>query len=321
MRETAEAINHQAVAWVAQMDRAPLGADDQARLDHWLALDERHQGALLRAQAAWSQLDRAGVLDVADTAPALIKRSGFMAWRRVGLASIAASCAAVVVAFGLSQITAGQSIQTQRGEIRRVPLEDGSLMAVNTDTAVRFADSGASRRLRLEQGEAWVHVAKDAARPFIVSVGNVRVQAIGTAFSVRRVEGAAEVMVTEGVVEVWNTASPETRMRLSQGHGAVVGQEAGPTPIVSDVIHRKLSWRDGEIVLEGETLAAAVAEFNRYNRQQIVIEDAALNDTALVGRFRTNEPEAFARAVAVTAPARAVVGPDVIRLSSRSPAG
>jgi transmembrane sensor len=74
-----------------------------------------------------------------------------------------------------------------------------------------------------------------------------------------------------------------------------VGGDARRAPID---ITRNLAWRDGQIVLDGEAFAAAAAEFNRYNDRKIVIADGAMADEKLVGWFRTNEPESFARAAA-----------------------
>ena len=127
----------------------------------------------------------------------------------------------------------------------------------------------------------------------------MRVQAIGTAFSVQRRGDGAEVQVTEGVVEVWSTGLGAKR-RVAAGSEVVVSASRGVTAAkqASSEIERQLAWRGGQIILEGETLGAAAAEFNRHNVKQIVLADPALGSERLVGRFRTNEPESFAIAAA-----------------------
>src|SRR3546814_7113773 len=79
-----------------------------------------------------------------------------------------------------------QQIQTAIGEIRRVPLSDGSLAAVNTQTTLDVTMKPEVRQVALKDGEAWFQVAKDRARPFVVEIGDVRVRAVGTAFAVTR---------------------------------------------------------------------------------------------------------------------------------------
>ena len=68
--------------------------------------------------------------------------------------------------------------------------------------------------------------------------------------------------------------------------------------------------------LRGE-LAEAASEFNRYNDRKVRIADTRLAGEKFVGRFRTNEPEAFARAAATLLGARAEFGGDEIRLSKK----
>jgi transmembrane sensor len=197
-----------------------------------------------------------------------------------------------------------------------VPLADGSLVAINTTTALDVTMKPKSRQILLRRGEAWFQVAKDAERPFVVSAGHVRVRAVGTAFSVRRDGDGVDVMVTEGVVETWVEGQTGPRQRLAAGNRIqLVGYTA---PVVAESpseIERSLAWRNGEIALDGESLGDAAGQFNRYNSRQIVIDDADLARERFVGLFRTNEPESFAAAVAATIGATINEDDKIIRLS------
>jgi transmembrane sensor len=175
------------------------------------------------------------------------------------------------------------------------------------------------RQVDLAQGEAWFQVAHDRTRPFIVEAGDVRARAVGTAFSVRRTPAGAEVQVTEGVVEVWSVGREQARRRVAAGSRIAVLDAAGPQAVTEAgaEIDRSLAWRNGQLIFDGDTLGEAVAEFNRYNHVQVRIADPALASERFVGRFRTNEPDAFARAAATILGARAEIGPDEIILSRR----
>jgi transmembrane sensor len=311
-RETAEAINEQAMRWIARLDRDGPGAHFQAELDAWLAGDTRRQGAFLRAEAAWSMLGRASTLEPAEqdappARPAFSRRRMLM-----GGGGIAASLVAATTGLFAWRVARTVRINTAKGEIRRVPLDDGSMAIVNTDTRVRVDLQPRLRAVKLDEGEAWFEVAKDRDRPFVVTAGDVRVRAVGTAFSVRRLPTGAVVQVTEGVVETWCVGDEAGVVRLSQGGKAFVAPAAKPAvaPEVSEEIDRTLAWRTGLIILDGDTLAQAAAEFNRYNTRRIVIEDEALAAQTYVGRFRTNEPEAFVQSVALTLGARTQVNDD-----------
>jgi transmembrane sensor len=309
--QSAKEIDDEAADWAARVDGRELDADRDQALQAWLAGDPRRAGAFLRAQAAISFLDRgralAGVdLDIEPKRPN----------RRALLTGLGGAVAAGLAGGAVFLTSRHQRLDTRLGEIRRVPLTDGSLVAINTTTALDVTMKPKSRQILLRRGEAWFQVAKDAERPFVVSAGRVRVRAVGTAFSVRRDGDGVDVMVTEGVVETWVEGQSAPRQRLSAGNRIqLVGYTA---PIVAESpseIERSLAWRNGEIALDGESLGDAASQFNRYNSRQIVIEDADLARERFVGLFRTNEPESFAAAVAATIGAKISEDDKIIRLS------
>ena len=173
-----------------------------------------------------------------------------------------------------------------------------------------------AREVALTRGEAWFKVAHDKTRPFIVSAGRIRVRAVGTAFSVRRHDDGADVQVTGGVVETWTVGEEERRIQVAAGSKAYVAAYEPPKIVQASAdVERSLAWREGQIVLEGETLDEAVAQFNRYNARKLVISDPNLAAEKLVGQFRATEPQIFAEAVATTLGATVAQDGDIIRLS------
>ena len=321
-RETAQAINDRAVEWVARIDREGDDPAVRAELKAWLAGDERRRGAYFRAKAAWNMLDRASVLGAGGSQSYEVAAAGGAMFSRRRLlwgGSAAAAAAALVVAVtGLDLFAVpDQQIQTAIGEIRRVPLSDGSLAAVNTQTTLDVTMKPEVRRIALKDGEAWFQVAKDRDRPFVVEVDDVRVRAVGTAFSVRRIRGGVDVQVTEGVVEVWRVGDEANIRRVEAGARAVIAPDKAVVSVAaaSAEIDKALAWRNGQLVFDGDTVAEAVAEFNRYNARKIELTDAALGRQQMIGRFRTNEPDAFARAVATLTESRAEITADRIILS------
>lgn len=271
--------------WVAHMDSAAWGPGDEADLQAWLGQDRQRHGALLYAQALWVSLDNR---EEAPVRPALWPR------RRVLVGSVAAMAVAAVSLGWFAQ--QGQSYSTRLGEIRRVPLPDGSVMMINSGSDLSVRLNKTARGVDLAQGEAWFEVAKDAQRPFTVSAGAVRARAVGTAFSVRRRAEGVEVLVTEGVVETWAEQRDMPRLRLSAGERALISA----TRVVHErggQVDRALAWRGGMIDLSGARLADAAEEFNRYNTSQIVIADPQVAGLQIAGVFRIDDPLGFAIAM------------------------
>jgi transmembrane sensor len=219
------------------------------------------------------------------------------------------------------------------GEVRRIALEDGSTMLLNTTTAVTVLFSKRQRDIRLIRGEALFEVAHDKARPFLVRANDIAVRAVGTAFAVRLEAAQVDVMVTEGAVEVADSAAahgwsgpsappashPEAK-RVAANERIVIASARAPEirPISLAETERQLAWREGMVSFDGESLQTAVAEINRHNRRQIVIDDPTLGAKPVVGIFRATDLDGFSAAAAAALKARAIPDGDVIRLKLAS---
>jgi len=310
MRASAAQIEDQAALWLARMDGGQWNETLATELDAWLAEDPRHDGAFLQAQAAWAMLrpDQAEIADEADETPRLSRR------RLLGAGGFAIAAS---LAGGLALWLPRKTYRTDLGEIRRVPLADGSTAAINTASAVEVDFSKSLRRVTLDTGEAWFQVAKEPARPFLVEAGRIRVRAVGTAFSVRRREGGADVLVTEGVVEAWTDGADGQAIRLAAGDRAFIADNAAieRAPPEASSVDRTLAWRSGKIDLIGQPLSEAVAEFNRYNRRKLLLADPALASEQFDGVFRTDDPAGFAEMIATSLQVPVDMStPDMIRI-------
>ena len=306
-----ENIDASAASWAL---RHPLNAEGKIALDAWLAHDRRHAGALLRAQAGLVLIDEAIMSEVTPLSRQAIWTR--RRWMATGFGG--ALAAGIAAAVGLSR-WGGEHIATERGEIRRLPLADGSVATIDSGSDLRVALDEESRRVTLAKGQAWFQVAKDRRRPFIVDAGLAQARAVGTAFSVSRTDKGVQIAVTEGTVAAWAKNGAGTMTILKAGDYATFDQGAlipltGNAP---QAIERSLAWRVGEIALEGETLADAVARFNRYNSQQLVIADDSIAAEKLIGLFRIDNPAGFARTVAVSLDVSVTITPNEIRLTRK----
>jgi len=262
-------IDDRACFWAARLDKGPLSTADQQQLDAWLTADKRHLGAFARARAVSAHFDRARALgpDFDHTQFQAAAGRSFLR-RHVRSLSAAAGIATVAILVSLFYSPA-ERFSTKRGEIRLVPLNDGSAITLNTATQLTVDYTKAERQVLLIQGEALFAVAKDSARPFIVRAGDTRVRAVGTSFAVRHLQGEdVKVVVREGVVEVTHTGAGESKaVRVSANTLAHVssGNAPAPVPLPAAEVSRQLAWQQGMISLDGMSLRDAAREFARYN--------------------------------------------------------
>src|SRR6185312_11690286 len=130
------------------------------------------------------------------------RRSG--AW--LGIAAAAALGATALVLAPRLQHRVGkpavaETFATRTGEQIQVTLPDGSQVSLGARSKLTVAYTRGARDVRLEAGEAFFAVQKNAARPFRVHVLDGVVTAVGTAFDVRTTNDRVLVAVAEGVVQ------------------------------------------------------------------------------------------------------------------------
>lgn len=311
-QETAMTMDEDTAArWAIRLDAGQLTPEEQTEIDAWLIADDRNQGSLLRAEAALVYLDRARAFADPQYMPRISVPSSSMKRRWFLAGSLATSAAAAAALVGLIITPPNEAFSTAVGEVRKLPLADGSIATINTASKITVELQPTSRNIVLDNGEAWFEVAHDNSRPFIVDAGDVRVQAVGTAFSVRRHDDGIDVLVTKGVVETWRVGKESERIRITGGQRSFVATNSSEIVAVKagDEIDRALAWRSGGLALNGEPLSYAVSELNRYNRHQLLVEDPVLSRTPIVGYFRTDNPEGFANSVAALIGARVEDGP------------
>lgn len=288
-------IEAQAAAWLAR-----LQGDDgavQPALDAWLSEDPAHAEAFERASTVWAILPRAAAQAQEDVQFRPAARA-----RALWPVAIAACLALLAGAGALwwSLADAG-AYATRPGEQTVATLQDGSRIALNTDTRVDVRFDASRRRIALDRGEAMFEVAHDAERPFVVVAGDTKVMAIGTVFTVRRTAEDVVVTLIKGRVAVSHDKAssrgePNAVVMLRPGE-KLTEPATGPARVEPESVEVATAWRRGQAVFRDTPLGTAVTELNRYGGPEIVVDDPRLAALPVSGVFATNAAD-FAEAVA-----------------------
>lgn len=298
-------IDAQAAAWIARLHGERTDTIERG-LHAWLEADPAHGAAFERATELWTALPGAVLCMEAERriharapAPAPTRHA---VMHRPALA-LAAS---VLLVLGIGTIwwsaAPGPGYATAIGEQKVAVLEDGSRIALNTDSRVDIEFTSGTRTIRLDHGEAMFEVAHNAARPFIVTAGDKQVRAIGTVFLVRRDGDSVSVTLIDGKVSVTDLSR---RAGTATNASAVLapGQRftasgAGRPVIDTESAEIATAWRRGQAIFRDTPLAEAVAELNRYGGTKLVVTDPRLAALPISGVFATNETRDFAEAMA-----------------------
>lgn len=317
-------IEARAADWIAERDRAgsTWPAERQAALEAWLNAATAHRVAWLRLDQAWRRADRLRALQPAPSPVSSRPRPWWKPQQRraIGGALAGLGLLALVLAVQLVAPLRGSDVQsyaTARGQREAVALADGSRLTLNTATRLRTAVTAKQREVWLEQGEAFFDIAHDASRPFVVHAGRQTVTVLGTKFSLLREGERLRVAVLEGRVQVQAEQSrPAVLVRddtaVAEASNVLVSRQT------SQQLNAALSWLQGKLVFDQVSLAEAASQFNRYNRKQLVITDAAAARIGIGGVFDANNAEAFARLLHAGFGLQVQMSEEEIRVSSAS---
>ena len=272
--------------------------EDHRQLTAWLTQDPRHVKAVEAEIRLW-QLTGAlapGLLGSGPRAPIDIddqplrisapsssgehirgtKKAGSLQSNLARIAVGALALAALAVfAFGDELLVMAQAdVSTSAGHQLRYELPDGSVALLNTASALAIDYSDEERRVRLLKGEAFFEVRRKANLPFRVQVNGGVTEAVGTAFAVRRTDGAATVTVTEGKIAVYlpRRDGASSGPPVVDANRKLEFNEESRSDLSQNVnVEKTLAWRTGKIVFEGTPFSDAISELDRYFPGRIVI--------------------------------------------------
>jgi transmembrane sensor len=341
------AVQEEAALWLIRLDGDTEPSEETLTdLRAWIARSPVHRDELRSLAATWSRMNVLTELSVplgrVDTRKenvpvrGMLETLGRFVPRRSVLATmlaVAGSAASYSLWKSWADLASNGSYATRVGEQRPVVLADGSVALLNTNSEIRVEYGQSFRDIRLIRGEVEFTVAKNPAMPFRVYVGNERVQALGTAFTVYMQDKKVDVIVTEGRVALATLSQPrvetapavnlalggtgvdapaadpspnayvETLSTLQAGQSATMTTSVDATNQLSAIesienfekqdMARRLSWRDGLLIFAGDPLEDVVREISRYTTMVIEIRDPQVREIKIGGQFPVGETDAM----------------------------
>ncbi|MRW90197.1 DUF4880 domain-containing protein [Duganella sp. FT80W] len=195
----------QAAEWFAKLQAEDVAAFERAQWQQWINAAPEHRLAWEKIQAVSREF---AILPAKPALAALnqpqARRSAVK--KLLVLASTVALGTAVMRRESrdyLLAMTAGE--RTAVGEMRQLALADGSVLWMNTDSALDIDFAPGLRRVVLQRGEILMrsgHRPVPESGPLVVDLPGSRLTALGTRFRVHRDNSSSLLAVYEGKVSI-----------------------------------------------------------------------------------------------------------------------
>lgn len=287
MTDSSQSLEDTALDWVVLLNSGKATADDQRAYQQWRSVDAEHQVVADEAHALWAMLGHTPTArQFTATQPASRR---VKAWWPALAASVMLAVAGVA---GWKQWPMLNSdFHTSVGQQQTVTLADGSLVTLNSNSAVSVELTADARTVILQAGEAMFEPAADA-RPFVVRSGIEQMQASHGAFSARREGEVLTLVVRAGQVQLSGSHQPVV-VQADQRLDFQTGQPLLAQRTVDAA--SQTAWQRGKLIFNGRPLGEVIGELERYQHGRIMISDRELAALPVSGVFELNDPQGSLR--------------------------
>jgi len=284
-----EALSEEAASWIVQ-----LSADDEAErlaarqgFEAWKQADPRHAQAAAAMERLLGQFQHVGAA-AGQTQPAHValdaaffRKSRPRPLRRAGIALAVACALALPVWMNIGAGSPGHllaDLRTFNGERQTRTLPDGTLITLDSASAVNVHYDAQRRTVELLMGEIRVDVAKDASRPFLVESPQGSIRALGTRFLVERQGDATVLSMLESRVAVRPSMQPAVGEGTVVSAGQRVRITAQGVGQVEDIDSAAVdhAWQAQMLVVNRRPLSEVLDELDRHRRGHIRYDRAQL---------------------------------------------
>lgn len=281
-------VARQAVDWLLEIQEAPLQGARQAAWQQWLNGNAEHQRAWAHIQRVNQRLS--GLSSPLAHATLNNPTSGS---RRQALKLLLLLAAGSAAGWSMREQIALQpmfaDLDSSVGERRKVALDDGSQLHLNTASAVDVHFDGQQRLIKLLQGEILLTVADDP-RPLRLATAQGLIHAApGTSrFDVRQRDDRTQLAVFAGSLLIQPTARSGDGLRLQARQQVTFSHAAWDGIRALDA--GSGAWADGLLVASRMRLADFLDELGRYRRGRLQC-DAQVADLLISGSYPLADSE------------------------------
>ncbi len=291
-------VAEQAVHWLIEMQDGPLSPRQQQAWQQWHDAHGEHQRAWAHIQRVNQRL-RGLSSPLAHAALNAPTASGRRQVLKLLLVLGAGSAA-----WGLREhnplppLLADYS--SALGQRRKLQLSDGSLLQLNTRSAVDVRFDGQQRLIRLLEGEIMLSAGKDP-RPLLVHSAQGRVRTASGQLNLRQFKDHTQLAVYSGSASVESATHTVAPPRVEAGQQLDFRSNGWDAPRALDT--GSGAWSEGMLVVAHMRLADFLDELGRYRRGRLNC-DTQVADLLISGSYPLDDSERILDLLQVSLPVR-----------------
>ncbi|MCQ4273082.1 DUF4880 domain-containing protein [Pseudomonas kuykendallii] len=294
-------VVHEAACWFVQLQSTDASPADHDACQRWRASHAEHE-------AAWQQ-----ALQVSQRFGSLPSALGMQTLarsrrqsRRGVLKSVLVLGAALPAGWMMAREQAWfADYRTAVGERRRLQLQDGTRIELNSGSAISVRFDADCRRVTLLRGEMQVDAARDCTagvcRSLVVESCGGEVIAEQATFVIRQMAPGSRVSVLSGALQLVPQDAPGDGAWLRAGQQALLTR-AGVGPLGQASAHAA-DWTRGVLRAADMRLGEFVAELARY-RTGWLLCDPRVAELRLSGTFQLDNSGPVLDSLAAALPVR-----------------
>jgi ferric-dicitrate binding protein FerR (iron transport regulator) len=198
-------------------------------------------------------------------------------------------------------------INTAPGLRSTFELPDGTKVWLNGNTKIKYpiVFSATERRIQLE-GEAYFEIAKDRKKPFILDLGRLHVEALGTAFNCMAYpeDNLIETALTEGKIKVISILDNKKNGEYILDPDQILSYDLNSSQfyLQKGNLDQHLAWRSGKFIFRNEPLEKVCQKLGRWYNAEFEIKDPSLKNYAFTGTFQKESLTEILELIKLTSP-------------------
>lgn len=296
--------------WLARLQSPECTASDRAAFEHWRASDPKNAEDYAFSKRIHERAAALGGDPLLRAAARTARRTAWQHQRRRWKWAIPLSAAAMVLMLvGFVGVwyfarpkppIQEQNYATTVGVQRTVRLSDGTVVLLDTNSAVTVRYGNDAREVTLKRGRAQFTVAHGDRRPFLVHAGGGIIRDIGTQFQTFLEPREAIVTLLQGSVSISLPDAPSDSMQTSTlSPGQQISFDRGGHFSTKQTVDLDIArgWTKGELNFQKRSLAVVVSEMNRYSTTKLRLGEPSLRNISLSGVFHAGDQASLIQAL------------------------